>query len=96
MVIRTLTLGVAVVATVPLHVAYEVMAALFFLRRGRLGAFVSGKREALARWRVAARKRARTMAGRRVLSLALLRAMSAPPLASKWREKRMTFTGGRR
>lgn len=84
------------VATVPLHAVYEVLAALFFLRRGRFGAFVSGKREALAGWRIAARKRAQTMAGRRVSSLALLRAMSAPPLAGKWREKRMTLTGGRR
>ena len=72
----------------PAHLVYNLLAAAFFLRRGRLRAFTTGKREALAGWRIARDKRARTMAGRRVSSWTLLRAMSAPPLLGKWREKR--------
>jgi GT2 family glycosyltransferase len=81
------------VAMLPLHAAYNLLAAAFFLWRGRFEPFVAGKREAIVGWRVASRKRRRTMPGRRVSALTLLRAMSAPPLAGKWREKRAVPSG---
>ncbi|MCC6164909.1 MAG: glycosyltransferase [Acidobacteria bacterium] len=81
-------------ATLPLHIVYNLLAAAYFLWRGRLGAFVAGKREALAGWPIACRKRRHTMATRRASSLSLLRAMSTPPLLTKWREKRVRLAGG--
>jgi N-acetylglucosaminyl-diphospho-decaprenol L-rhamnosyltransferase len=72
----------------PMHVLYNMMAAAFFWHRGRLGAFLRGKRDALAGWRYAQAKRRRAQALRQVSAWRLAAAMSLPPLLTKWREKR--------
>ena len=77
-----------VVLMTPLHLLYNVMAAAWFWRRGRLAAFAQGKREALQGWRHAVQKRRHAQALRCVSSGTLLAAMSLPPLVGKWREKR--------
>ena len=81
------TPAVLLVFMAPLHVLYNTIAAIFFWRRGRLPAFLQGKREALAGWRHATAKRRRAQGMRRVSALQIAMAMTLPPLLSKWREK---------
>ncbi len=80
----------------PLHLIYNVMAAAFFWRRGRFGAYWRGKREAIAGWRHAHTKRRRVQASRTASTARIAAAMTRPPLLSKWREKRGIAARGRR
>ena len=82
------TPAVLLLPMLPLHVVYNVIAAVFFWRRGRSGAFWQGKREALAGWRHAVAKRRHAQAMRSVGAGRIAAAMTPPPLLSKWREKR--------
>jgi len=80
----------------PLHLLYNVIAAVFFWRRQRAGAFWRGKREALAGWRHAVAKRRRVQAMRTAGTWRIAAAMTPPPLLSKWREKQGIAARGRR
>ena len=75
------------VVMTPLHVVYNALAAIFFWRRGRLRAFLQGKREALAGWRHAIARRRHAQRMRRASAFQIAMAMTLPPLLSKWREK---------
>jgi GT2 family glycosyltransferase len=81
------TPAVLLVVTMPLHALYNLIAAIFFWRRGRLPAFLQGKREAVAGWRHAVAKRRRAQRMRRASTFRIAMAMTLPPLLGKWREK---------
>ena len=72
------------------HLLYEVIAAVWFLRIGRFGAFVGAKRDALRGLPHVLRKRRLARRLRSAPAVSLLAAMSAPPLIGKWAEKRFT------
>ena len=82
------TPAVLLVPMLPWHLLYNLIAAAFFWKRGRASAFARGKVEAIAGWRHAHAKRRRAQAMRTTSARRLLAAMTAPPLLSKWREKR--------
>ena len=82
------TPALLLVPMVPLHIIYNAIAAVFFWRRGRSGAFWQGKREALSGWRHAMAKRRHVQAIRSAGAGRIVAAMTPPPLLSQWREKR--------
>jgi N-acetylglucosaminyl-diphospho-decaprenol L-rhamnosyltransferase len=78
--------------TLPGHLLMLMAASAYFLRAGRLRAFLGAKVAALAAWRAVLAKRATRQRGRRVSTRALWAAMEPSSLALKWREKRFDMS----
>jgi N-acetylglucosaminyl-diphospho-decaprenol L-rhamnosyltransferase len=78
--------------TLPGHLLMLLAASAYFLRAGRLRAFLGAKVAALAAWRSVLAKRAVRQRGRRVSARALWQAMEPSSLALKWREKRFDMS----
>ena len=78
--------------SLPGHCLLLAAASLYFLRAGRLGAFVKAKLAALAAWRTVLAKRAAVQGRRRASSRAIWLAMERSSLALKWREKRFDLS----
>ena len=74
--------------SLPGHCLLTAAASIYFLRAGRLGAFIRAKLAALAAWRAVLAKRAAVQSRRRASSRAIWQAMERSSLALKWREKR--------
>jgi len=78
--------------TLPAHCLMQLAAAAYFLRAGRLGAFIRAKLTAAAAWRKVLAKRATWQRRRRASSHTLWTAMEPSTLALKLREKKFDLS----
>jgi GT2 family glycosyltransferase len=78
--------------TLPAHCLMQLAAAAYFLRAGRLGAFIRAKLTAAAAWRNVLAKRATWQRRRRASAHTLWAAMETSTLALKLREKRFDLS----